>query len=312
MLLANYLSLINNIKSKLANHKQVLNLNDKSPGFILQVRQNKQLIYEDYIGAKDQKSKSPINGDTFFLLGSLAKPALVNLIIENLNYFPSFNVKDYIPCPHSNLTIKDLIQHTSGLPDYLELLTKKDINHLNLQQLVEQIFSFPLKFSPGERFDYSNSGYVVLSLIISKLFGGPFHEVMCFLSKKSKLDFSYKYSKQFASNYTSQGEVYKRVQHTKLVTGWGDSLLYTSANEYHNIFKEELRYKQLLYKCKSSDGHMYYSIGGAPGVDALFCYLENMNLELTFFSNYTGNHTLLSDLILSCIENQNTNHALAI
>ena len=74
MLLSHYLELINKIKESLLVYKNTLRLELGDPGYVLQVRQNKHLVFEDCFGVKDQKTKAPIGPDTTFLMASLAKP----------------------------------------------------------------------------------------------------------------------------------------------------------------------------------------------------------------------------------------------
>jgi CubicO group peptidase (beta-lactamase class C family) len=73
----------------------------------------------------------------------------------------------------ANITIRNLPNHTSGIADYVGLLlelpglTNKDV----LTALIRQpSFSFP----PGEKFQYSNSNYVLLALLVEKLSGWPY------------------------------------------------------------------------------------------------------------------------------------------
>jgi CubicO group peptidase (beta-lactamase class C family) len=86
-------------------------------------------------------------------------------------YFPEF------PSYANLVTIKHLLTHTSGIPDHFRLnsykpdLTNQDV--LNI--LIEQK---SLDFKPGDRFDYSNSGYILLAMITEKVSGMPFHEFM--------------------------------------------------------------------------------------------------------------------------------------
>ena len=125
------------------------------------------------------------------------------------------------------------------------------------------------------------------------------------LYQELKLDFNFQRPETAASNYTSVGQVYKKVPHNRLHTGWGDGLLYASANTYHKMFQEQLRYRQLLYKGSSVCGDYYYHVGGGPGMDTFFCYLAEMDVEITLFSNYTTNQ-LLSDSLIACIEGKSS------
>ena len=82
-------------------------------------------------------------------------------------YFPEF------PSYAANITIRNLLNQTSGIPDYVGLglerpgLTNQDV----LSSLIRQE---SLRFPPGEKFEYSNSNYVLLALIVEKVSGQPY------------------------------------------------------------------------------------------------------------------------------------------
>ena len=87
---------------------------------------------------------------------------------------------DYIPeLPYSTITIRNLLNHTSGLPDYLGFLTSywrdKMVNPTNEDVIsILAAKKLKLKFAPGTRFVYSNTGYVVLATIVERLSGERF------------------------------------------------------------------------------------------------------------------------------------------
>jgi CubicO group peptidase (beta-lactamase class C family) len=87
------------------------------------------------------------------------------------NYFPEF------PSYANNITIRHLLSHTSGIPDHFRLnsykpdLTNQDV----LEILIKQKF---LDYKPGDRFEYSNSGYILLAMITEQVSGMPFHEFL--------------------------------------------------------------------------------------------------------------------------------------
>ncbi len=72
--------------------------------------------------------------------------------------------------PATNIIIRQLLNHTSGIPDYeKEMPFVKDLTN---QQVLEWVTNLTqLDFTPGDRFEYSNTGYILLSLIIEKVSG---------------------------------------------------------------------------------------------------------------------------------------------
>jgi CubicO group peptidase (beta-lactamase class C family) len=88
-------------------------------------------------------------------------------------------VEKYFPdLPYKNITIRHLLTHTSGLPDYLEVMdqhwdkTKVAGNPECIGYLVK--FAPPKHFEPGEKYEYSNTGYLLLASIAEKASGIDF------------------------------------------------------------------------------------------------------------------------------------------
>lgn len=93
---------------------------------------------------------------------------------EKLDYLQK--IEEIIPdFPYKNITIQNLLNHTSGLPDYMWLFEKNwDKSKIaGNKDVLEYLKKYKPKtnFEPGEEYEYSNTGYVVLSLIIEKVSG---------------------------------------------------------------------------------------------------------------------------------------------
>ena len=121
---------------------------------------------------------------TKFRIGSITKQftaaAILQLHEQGLVELQA-PISTYLPdYPNGEqMTIHHLLTHTSGIPEYLDGSTFPDIAEWmrlpsTLDQLVERFQDLPLDFDPGERFQYSNSGYVVLTQIIETVSGQPY------------------------------------------------------------------------------------------------------------------------------------------
>ena len=143
------------------------------------VAEHGRIIYEHGFGKSDIKSNVAFTPSTPVYLASLTKQftAMAIMMLSERHqlsysdplskYFPEF------PSYAAKVTIRNLLNHTSGIPDYVGLglerpgLTNQDV----LRALVGQE---SLNFSPGEKFEYSNSNYILLALIIEKVAGQPY------------------------------------------------------------------------------------------------------------------------------------------
>lgn len=159
--------------------------NDTTPGASVAVVKDHKVIYQRGFGLADLERKTKIEPKTNFRLASITKQftALSIMMLENENklsfddtlqkFFPDF--PDYA----SKITIKNILQHTSGLlayedhmPDTLTVQLKdKDVVDILRQQ--DSTY-----FQPGTEHRYSNSGYAVLAIIIEKVSGKSFAQFL--------------------------------------------------------------------------------------------------------------------------------------
>ena len=166
---------------------------DHSPGFAVLVRESGQTVFERGYGVRDSQSRHAIDSHTNFRLASCTKQftamAIMLLVHDRkLRYdehltdvFPEF--PDY----GRAITIRNLLSHTAGLPDYESLMDaasngqarwneKNQIHDADVLKLLEE--QRQGKFPPGTEWSYSNSGYVVLGLIVAKASGESFPDFL--------------------------------------------------------------------------------------------------------------------------------------
>jgi len=158
--------------------------NGKTPGAAVLVRQNGHTIYQRCYGIRDLRTLSRIDAQTDFRLASFTKQfsamAIMLLVHDGkLRYdqrltdiFPDF------PAYGQAITVRHLLTHTSGLPDYEDLMQPGPWTAAHQIQDDEVLGLLKRqtagKFAPGANWAYSNSGYVVLGLIVAKVSGQPF------------------------------------------------------------------------------------------------------------------------------------------
>jgi CubicO group peptidase (beta-lactamase class C family) len=161
------------------------------PGLAAAVIKNGQpaMIYS--AGVTDIKTLQPITAKTNFRLASVTKQftaCAVMLLARDGRLHYDQSLKDYFPdfpAYGQAITIRHLLTHTSGLPDYEDLLPPADpARTIEEQQITDnQVLDLLKKqkkgkFRPGGEWSYSNSGYVLLGLIIEKASGQPFDEFL--------------------------------------------------------------------------------------------------------------------------------------
>ena len=164
------------------------------PGFAVLIRYGGRNAYKRAEGVRDLRSKAKIDARTNFRLASFTKQftaMAVMLLVHDgkLRYdqtlaelFPDF------PAYGKSITVRNLLNHTSGLPDYEDLMDavekrkgplwspEKQIQDDEVLKLLKQ--EEHGKFAPGTSWSYSNSGYVVLGIIIARVSGKSYGEFL--------------------------------------------------------------------------------------------------------------------------------------
>ncbi|KTC97790.1 serine hydrolase domain-containing protein [Legionella erythra] len=151
---------------------------------------DKGSIYSFYAGVSGRSPfNTPVNSSSLFEIGSITK-SFVAAIILQLEGEGRLSIKDpvgkWLPqYPHwKDVTIEQLLNMTSGIPNYTasEAFGKKeDESNFKIQWTDTELLNFaspdkPLPPPPGNRFDYSNSNYILAALIIETVTGNSFAE----------------------------------------------------------------------------------------------------------------------------------------
>jgi CubicO group peptidase (beta-lactamase class C family) len=150
-------------------------------GYVL-VTQHDQPIFSHAYGLADRARQVPATADTSFRIGSVTKQFTAASILK-LEQEGKLSVQDPIgkhlpeyPAPGKDLTIHQLLTHTSGIPDLTsdpEVAARK-AQHYSPAELLALFWNKPLEFPAGSRFAYSNSNYDVLGAIIERVSGKPY------------------------------------------------------------------------------------------------------------------------------------------
>jgi CubicO group peptidase (beta-lactamase class C family) len=144
------------------------------------------IIYQKSFGNRNLDSALLLDNNSVFELASISKQftAMGILLLEQKGQLKiTDTLRKFFPeLPYNNITIYNLLTHTSGLPDYLsEMKNKWDHHQIAFNK---DVIAFLAKekpqpyFSPGQKFDYSNTGYVLLASIIEKVSGDSYNDYM--------------------------------------------------------------------------------------------------------------------------------------
>jgi CubicO group peptidase (beta-lactamase class C family) len=156
----------------------------RSPGMAVLIRKDGRTVFQRGYGVRDLRTFAQIDARTNFRLASFTKQftarAIMLLVADGkLRYsdrltdiFPEF------PAYGQAITVRHLLTHTSGLPDYEDLMGTRTDQIQDDEVLVLLERQRAPKFAAGTSWSYSNSGYVVLGLIAAKVSGEPFSEVL--------------------------------------------------------------------------------------------------------------------------------------
>jgi CubicO group peptidase (beta-lactamase class C family) len=161
--------------------------NDRTPGFSVTVIKNGVVVYSACRGMADIERGISIGPRTAFDIASVSKQftGLLAMILHQegrLDY--DAPVVRYLPELSRfgpDVTVRHLLTHTSGLPDYYDALTRSGAPGgwvSNRQALAFLAQWGEAEFPPGDRFAYSDVGYEMLALVLESAAGEPFGDLL--------------------------------------------------------------------------------------------------------------------------------------
>ncbi|MDR3079888.1 MAG: beta-lactamase family protein [Streptomyces sp.] len=164
---------------------------DGAPGALVETR-NRRGSSVLTSGVADVNSLAPVQSDSRFRIGSMTKPFVATVVLQLVGEDRvdlDAPVERYLPGvirgqggDGRRITVRQLLQHTSGLPSYLAHLSPMDIlkdplAHHDTRDLVNIALADPPTFKkPGKGWHYSNTNYLVAGMLIEKVTGHPYGE----------------------------------------------------------------------------------------------------------------------------------------
>lgn len=182
MLFGIQISIGQNRISKIDSLLNALYSNKNIYGNVL-IAEKGKVIYKHSFGYANEATKEKLNENSIFELASCSKQFTamsIMLLKEKGKLNLEDEIKIYIPefSFYKGVTIRNLLNHTGGLPDYIELMDSLfDKSKIATNKDIISIFSRyqpKILFEPNTKYEYSNTGYALLASIIEKVSGLTF------------------------------------------------------------------------------------------------------------------------------------------
>ena len=159
-----------------------------TPSVAIGVAKNGRLVFAKAYGYRNLDDRVPADADTLYGIGSNTKQftaAAIMMLRDQGKIDVDAPVSRYLPgIPHGDeVKVRNLLTHTGGYAEYTEL---PDIDLLGArpatnEEIIDSVVARPLGFKPGTKWQYSNTGYVILSRMIERVSGMRYED---FLSTK--------------------------------------------------------------------------------------------------------------------------------
>jgi CubicO group peptidase (beta-lactamase class C family) len=306
---------------------------------VISLRRQGIVLYERAAGYADRSNKVENTMETRFGIASGTKfftALAIGKLIEAQQLSFDTKLQDCIaldfPKYSQEITIRHLLTHTSGIPDYLDEETMPDSENVrfsvpwyDLRSPRDYLAVFPdedMKFVPGERFSYSNGGYILLGVVIEELTGLTYQD---FVTQAIFTPIGMNQSGYFAMNklpektalgYVKEADGWRTNIYNLPVVGASDGGAFTTVQDITTLWKAFWSYEilpqalvevyaQPYVNAETEGEHTYYGhglwisentarnretylIGGDAGVSFKSSVYHGEELHVTVISNTTN------------------------
>jgi CubicO group peptidase (beta-lactamase class C family) len=304
----------------------------------ISVRKNSSVVFQKPYGFADLPNKIPNELDTKFATASAGKVFVAAGILQlieagKLGFNDTIgNILDFdLKSIDKNITIRQLLNHTSGIPDYFDESIMHEYAELwqdfpnykirKSMDLVPLFINKPMMYKAGEKFQYNNTGFVVLGIIIEKITGMLFDDYLkkhiflpCGMINTGYYELD-RLPAKCANSYIfdqNSHEYYTNIYSVDVKgTGAGGAFTTVSDIEFFwdnlldgKIISNKLLKEMVSLQSNDSDDYYGYGIwlektkedafepyfqGCDPGVSFITSYDRNKKINITIISN-TGNN----------------------
>jgi len=258
------------------------------------VARNGEVLFNKGYGLANRDKNLPNTPQTKYRLGSITKQftAMAILMLQAQN---KLNVQDpicrYIPeCPETwqDITIHHLLTHTSGIPDFTKFPDYETTRATPASplQTIAHFKDKPIDFQPGEKWSYSNSGYILLGYIIEQASGQSYETFLhqnIFEPVQMK-NTGYDHNDgSLATGYTGSYDHWEKADYMDMTIPYAAGGLYSTVEDLYRwdqiLYTEQLIPRGLL-------NLMFTSYAKIPGADLSYGY--------GWFVGKMNNHQVIS------------------
>lgn len=229
-------------------------------GSVLVARDGEVLLAKGY-GLADRDAGLPNTPQTKFRICSVTKQftAMAILLLQAQG---KLNVRDRVcdylagcPATWKRISLHHLLTHTSGIPDFVGLGDYEATKGTPTTplELISRVKDRPLEFAPGERWSYSNSGYVLLGYVIEVVSGQPYGEFVeqNILEPLAMSGSGYNHNQAvLARGYTGEGEDWRDADDIDASVPYAAGALYSTVEDLYRwdqaLYGERLISQELL------------------------------------------------------------------
>ena len=149
------------------------------PGMAVGVVKNDKIIFQKYYGRENLESEKKVDANSLFRVYSTTKlitNVAVFQLIEKGQLSLEDNISKYLdnlPKEWQNVKVKNLLSHSSGIPDFERHNLPTDISN---SEVFERLSKEKMEFETGNQYSYNQTNYMILAMIVEKISGQKFED----------------------------------------------------------------------------------------------------------------------------------------
>jgi CubicO group peptidase (beta-lactamase class C family) len=259
-----------------------------------------KVIYKKGFGLANMEWDIPNQPNTKHRLGSITKQFTSMLIMQlvaqgklDLNVPISTYLPDYSKINGDKFTLHHLLSHTAGIPNYTSYPNFfKDMSRdpYSPMEFLQFFADSTLRFTPGEKFEYSNSGYFLLGVIIEKVTDKSYEQVLqenIFTPlgmNDTGFDLPSPILKNRAAGYEKNGSSYRNADYLDMSIPYAAGSMYSTVEDLYKwdqaLYSEKLlskKYLDMMFERHIPTGNSHYAYGWGIGKMAIGTSADSVN-----------------------------------